>query len=415
VIVAAPLRRVVVVGASLAGTRAAEALRAEGFDGDLVVIGAEPHRPYDRPPLSKAFLGGAVTEDEIRLTDPAAASAGIEWRPGTQVTGVDLAARALKLASGQTVAFDGLVIASGAAAWVPSGLDAGLAGVHVLRTLDDARALRADLSAAPGRVVVIGAGFIGCELASTVRAAGLAVTVVEPAERPLQRVVGPLVGDRVQRMLADHGVHWKLGVIATRLRGERRVTGVELSDGTTVPADVVVIAVGVRPATQWLAGSGVDVRDGVRCDDTLRALDAAGRPVPGVVAAGDVARWPHPVFGGDVRVEHWTNAAMGAAVAARTLLDPEAAAPHDTLPSFWSDQCGVRIQGVGLPARGTEVEIAEGSLEDLKFLARYYHAGRQVAAVAMNMTKQLVREGRRIVDGRIAVELAGLPNRTTTK
>lgn len=387
--------RVVVVGASLAGCRAAEELRAEGFGGEVVVVGAETHRPYDRPPLSKGFLTGATTDPDLALAGDLAET--VTWRRGMRANGLDLSGHTVRLADGDEVAFDGLVIASGTEPWVPPGLDTDLAGVHLLRGLDDARPLRDDLAARPEHVVIIGAGFIGGELASTCRTLGLDVTVVDPGELPLLGALGRRVARRAEELHADSGVQWRLGVGAQAFRGDERISTVELTDGSSLPADVVVIAAGVRPAVSWLDGSGIDITDGVRCDGSLRALDTAGSAVPGVVAAGDVARWTHPVLGATLRVEHWTNASLGAAAAARTLLAGQSAEPFDALPTFWSDQCGIRIQGVGLTGRGLDGEVVAGSLDDGKFVAVYRTGGRRVGAVAFGMPKQLIAARKEIL------------------
>ncbi|MFI5613686.1 NAD(P)/FAD-dependent oxidoreductase [Amycolatopsis sp. NPDC051903] len=378
--------RIVVAGAGLAGQRAAEALRAEGFRGEIVLAGAEAHRPYDRPPLSKGLLTGATGEAELAL---AGEDLDVTWRLGNPVRAVR--GHTVELGDGERLDFTGLVIATGATPVIPAGLGKR-PGVHLLRTLDDARALKADLH---GEVLVLGAGFIGCELASTCRDLGLAVTVADPLPHPLLTVLGEDVARRVEQLHRERGVRWLLGTRVTGFLGEHRVTGAELADGRVIPADVVVIATGVRPATGWLAGSGIDVTNGVRCDEHLRALDETGEVVPDVVAAGDVARWTHPLLGAPVRAEHWTTAALGAAAAARTLLHgPQA--PFDAVPGFWSDQCGLRIQGVGLPGRGERVELVHGDLTGDRFVARYSAGGRHVGSVAIGAPKQLALERRRL-------------------
>lgn len=279
------MRTVAVVGASLAGLSAARSLRKQGYDGRLVVIGDEPHRPYDRPPLSKEFLAGGIGEADLALeTDGEDLRA--EWLLGARATGLDRTRRAVRLADGGEIRADGLVIATGAAARQLPGSD-GLAGVHVLRTLDDARALRDDL-ARGGRLVVIGGGFVGAEVASTACALGLEVTVVEAAPTPLAGPLGQAMGGIVSALHLDHGVRLLCGVGVKGLGGERKVDAVLLEDGRSIPADIVVVGVGARPCVDWLEGSGVILENGVKCG-------ADGRTsLAGVVAVGDCASWYDP-------------------------------------------------------------------------------------------------------------------------
>lgn len=386
------VRRVVVVGASLAGVRTADALRENGFGGEITIVGAESVPPYDRPPLSKGALTGESSLTDLGLIGSEDLEA--EWRLGTTATRLDLSAKQLELDQGASLSFDGLVVATGAKARRLPSVPQGLPGIHQLRTLEDASELRRELTDWPRNVVIAGGGFIGCELASTCRRLGHRVTVVEPETLPMLGAVGATVAGRLQHMHVDDGVRWKLGSRIESVTGERLVQGVDLDDGTHLPADTVVMAVGAAPVTGWLAGSGVGVNNGVRCDSALRVLDENGSPIPGVVAAGDVAHWDHPLLGRPVRVEHWTSASLGAGVAARTLLAGEGHTnPFTALPTFWSDQCGTRVQGVGMPAWGDDVSIVHGSLEG-KFVARYTHAGRPVGAVSVGMPKQLVAEQR---------------------
>jgi NADPH-dependent 2,4-dienoyl-CoA reductase/sulfur reductase-like enzyme len=391
---------VVVVGASLAGFHAVRALRQEGFDGRLTVIGAEPHRPYDRPPLSKQVLAGHWEKDRIALggsdqLDELAA----EWRLGSAAVGLDLGARRVRLADGAEVDFDGLVIATGGEPRTLPGLDRPLTGVHLLRTLDDSLALRADLDREPGRVVVVGAGFIGSEVASTCRQRGLDVTVVEALPVPLAQAVGPQVGAVCAEVHRDHGVDVRLGTGVVALEGGERVERVALSDGTVVDADVVVVGIGVRPSTGWLEGSGLPLDNGVVCDATCAVA-------PGVVAAGDVARWPNPSFGDEaMRVEHWENAIEMGGHAARTLLAgaggstgrlPAAYAP---VPWFWSDQYDRKIQLAGRVRADDEVAVVEGSLEERRFAALYGRAGRLVGVFGMNRPRHVMQYRNLIVGG----------------
>jgi NADPH-dependent 2,4-dienoyl-CoA reductase/sulfur reductase-like enzyme len=391
---------VVVVGASLAGFHAARALRQEGFDGRVTVIGAEPHRPYDRPPLSKQFLAG--TWDESRLGLGGADQLdelAVEWRLGSPAIGLDPADRRVRLADGAEVAFDGLVIATGGAARSLPGAPSDLDGVHVLRTLDDSRALRADLDAGPRRVVVVGAGFIGSEVASTCRQRGLEVTVVEALPVPLALAIGPELGSVCADVHRDQGVDVRLGVGVVALEGGKRVERLALSDGTVVEADVVVVGIGVRPSTDWLEGSGLALDNGVLCD-------ASGSAGPGVVAAGDVARWPNEAFGGELmRVEHWENAIEMAGHVVRTLLAGEGGAagrrpvPYAPVPWFWSDQYDRKIQLAGRVRADDEVAVVEGSLAERRFAALYGRAGRLVGVFGMNRPRHVMQYRNLIVGG----------------
>jgi NADPH-dependent 2,4-dienoyl-CoA reductase/sulfur reductase-like enzyme len=374
---------VVIVGASLAGLRAAQTLRELGYDGTVTLVGAEAHLPYDRPPLSKEFLAGTMSRPEVDLplgsVDPA------DFRLATRATGVDLAARKVVLDSGAPVGFDSLVIATGARPRTLPGLP-NLDGVFVLRTIDDCQSLKERLVSGP-RVVVVGAGFIGSELASTCHGLRLDVTVLEALPVPMVRGVGEQVGRRCARLHTDHGVHLRLGVGVTGLVGQGKVEAVQLADGTSLPADVVVIGVGVSPATEWLAGSGLDLGDGVICDRWCRAL-AGGQAVTGVVAAGDVARWENPLFDEVMRVEHWTNAAEQGRAAALTLLQGEDAPVFDPVPYFWSDQYDTKIQFVG--RTGPDVKVVDGSLDDDRFVVAYGRQGRMVGALAFSRPARLM-------------------------
>jgi NADPH-dependent 2,4-dienoyl-CoA reductase/sulfur reductase-like enzyme len=330
------MRDVVVVGASLAGLRAAETVRNEGFDGTVTLVGAEPHLPYDRPPLSKKLLAGELEPERIRLRkDHEYAELGVTLRLGTRATALDLDRRRLTLDDGDNLAYDGLVIATGATPRRLPTQPEHLEGLFELRTLDDALALRAALEAGPERVVVVGAGFIGSEVAATARQRGLDVTILEALPVPLERALGPSMGMACAALHADHGVEVRLSTGVVGFAGTDRIEGVHLSDGTTLEADVVVVGIGVVPNTAWLQTSGLELHDGVVCDATLAARDAED-----VFAAGDAAAWPHPMAdGGTIRIEHWTNAAEQGAAAARNLLAPAAErTPYEAVPYFWSDQ-----------------------------------------------------------------------------
>jgi NADPH-dependent 2,4-dienoyl-CoA reductase/sulfur reductase-like enzyme len=379
---------VVVVGASLAGLSATRSLRKQGYDGRLIVVGDEPHRPYDRPPLSKDFLAGALGEADLAL-EADDEDLRVEWLLGVRATGLDGADRAVRLADGRVVRADGIVIATGAAARTLPGSD-GLAGVHVLRTLEDARALRDEL-ARGGRLVVIGGGFIGAEVASTAYTLGLDVTVVEAARTPLAGPLGAEMGAVVSALHADHGVRLLCGVGVKGLSGERRVDAVLLEDGRSVPADIVVVGVGARPCVEWLEGSGVALDNGVKCG-------ADGRTgLAGVVAVGDCANWYDPRAGAHRRVEHWTGArerpdAAVTALLAGGAVEPAAPGP----PYFWSDQYGVKIQFVGHAAGADSVTIEEGAADDRDVLAVYRRAGRPVAVLGMNQPRLFTRWRKRL-------------------
>jgi NADPH-dependent 2,4-dienoyl-CoA reductase/sulfur reductase-like enzyme len=380
----AVVNRIVIVGASLAGIRAAEALRREGHDGQIILLGAEPHPPYDRPPLSKQLLAGRMTREQLELrVDP---GVDAELRLSTRAIGLDLAEQKVIIDSGQQVPFDALIVATGAHPRTLPGLPP-LEGVVMLRTVEDGLILRQAFDTKP-RIVVVGAGFIGSEVAATAHGLGLDVTVVEALPVPMVRAIGIDLGRRCGRLHLDHGVDLRLGVGVTGLVGNGRVEGVRLEDATVIPADVVVVGVGVAPTTGWLEGSGLDLADGLRCDQWCRAL-TAGRPVPTVVGAGDVARWDHPLFGEAVRVEHWTNAVEQGHSAATALLRGEDAPPFAPVPYFWSDQYETKIQFVGRP--GPDMRVVEGSLDDDRFVVAFGREDRLVGALSFNRAARIMR------------------------
>ncbi|MGA5136925.1 NAD(P)/FAD-dependent oxidoreductase [Streptomyces azureus] len=371
--------RIVVAGASLGGLRAAEQLRAAGWAGGVTVVGDEPHPPYNRPPLSKEVLAGAVPFTSLALT-PKASVADVEWRLGTKAVAARLAERTVELDDGSVLPYDGLVVATGMR---PRRLrcPGPLAGRHTVRTIDDARGLREELTRPGVRVVVVGAGFIGCEVAATAVGLGAAeVTVVDPLPLPM---AGPL-GEMLARvLLARHeqrGVSFVLGSGVTGFEGGGRVTGVVLSDGSVLPADVVVESVGSVANTEWLDGNGLDLSDGVLTDQHLRV---GGRPE--VVAVGDVARFPNARYDGvPRRVEHWSVPADSARHAAKVLVGGDAGvAPFAPLPTFWSDQHDFRLQSFGAPALGLgDVRVLDGDISG-DVLVGYHRDGRLVGVVAL--------------------------------
>ncbi len=385
------MRTVVVVGASLAGLRAAEALRRRGYDGRLVLVGEEPHLPYDRPPLSKEILRGEWEVDRLALRRQGLDDLALDLRLGRRAERLDLDARAVVLDGGDLLPFDGLVIATGAR---PRPLPAAPPqdGIHLLRTLDDALAIRSALDESP-RVAVVGAGFIGAEVAASCRRRGLAVAMIEALPVPFEPAVGKEMGELCAALHRDQGVDLRCGVPVAALEGEGRVEGVVLADGSRVAADLVVVGIGVTPATQWLASSGLELDDGVVCDATCATR------APHVVAAGDVARWYNPLYQEPMRVEHWTHAVEQAAAAAQRLLDGPGAPGFAPAPLFWSDQYDVKLQFAGRYRPGDEVRIVEGSPTERRFVALYGRQGHLVGAFAMNRPRQLVGWRRRIREG----------------
>jgi 3-phenylpropionate/trans-cinnamate dioxygenase ferredoxin reductase component len=385
-------QRIVVVGAGLGGLRAAEQLRSAGFAGDVVVIGDEPHLPYTRPPLSKEGLAGDLSHDTLVFRRKASVD-DVTWRLGESVLTADLAARTITLAGGSELAYDGLVAATGVSARrLP--LDAPPQWRHVVRTLDDASALRAALK--PGcSVVVIGAGFIGCEVAATARVLGCSVQVVDPLPVPLLRPLGIELGTELQHRHEKQGVRFHLGRTIARLRGD--ATGphhVVLDDGTELEVDVVVEAVGSIPNVSWLSGNNLDLTDGVLCDEGLRPLKPTG-PITTAVVIGDIARFPNLLFD-DVprRVEHWNIPTETAKRAARVLLAGLEALPTDELPpfrpmpAFWSDQYDLRLQSFGLPGLGGhDIRILEGDLSD-EVVMGYRRDGVLVGVVMLGLIRR---------------------------
>ena len=373
-----------IVGASLAGYWAAETLRRDGFEGRISLIGDEPHAPYDRPPLSKKFLAGDLDDDRLPLTTAEKlADLGLEMRLGCRATGLDVATRTLEV-DGVAEPYDGLLIATGARCRNLPGT-AGLAGVHTLRTRDDAKAIRDALANGARRVVVVGAGFIGAEVASTAIGRGAEVTMVEALEAPFGRVLGVEMGAVMADVHRRHGVDLRTGVGVDEVLGDDRLAGVRLADGATLEADLLVVGIGVVPNTDWLEGSGLTLDDGVVCDETCLAA-------PDVAAAGDVARWPNPRYGEVMRVEHWDNAVQQGVHAARRLLQSdEEATPYAPVPWFWTDQYDRKVQLAGRPHTDDEVRVVAGSTAEHRFAAFYGRDGRFTAALGMNRPRQVMQ------------------------
>jgi NADPH-dependent 2,4-dienoyl-CoA reductase/sulfur reductase-like enzyme len=392
------VKHVAIVGASLAGLSAARALRAQGFDGRLTIVGDESRRPYDRPPLSKEFLAGDMTEADLSLeSDDDDLDA--TWLLGAAASRLDASCGAVELVNGTRIDADGVVLATGSRARRWPGSEE-LAGVHVIRTVDDALALREDLHAG-ARMVVIGAGFIGAEVASTARRIGMEVTVVEAAPTPLAVQLGEQLGSVVSSAHGANGTTLMCGVQVAGLTGENRplrassgpdrITGVDLADGRHLPADVVVVGIGGIANIEWLWGSGLELGNGVLCG-------AGGETtIPNVVAVGDCAAWHDDVHGGAHRVEHWTGAMERPAIAVATLL---AGGLHQggavKAPYFWSDQYGTRIQFAGATRSGDQITIEEGSCDDRCFLATYWRDGRLVAVLGVDQPRAFGRWRRQL-------------------
>lgn len=372
---------VVVVGASLAGFRAVQSARDSGFDGPITLIGDELHLPYDRPPLSKEFLAEGPGSDKhvFPEVENLAEELDIDLKLGTHAGSLDLARQQVKTSNG-AIDYGKLLIATGVRPRPLPGTD-HLAGVHVLRRLDDARAIR-DAFEAKAKVVIIGAGFIGSEIASAAVKRGLEPVLLEAAPTPLVRAVGEEGGRGLSRMHTRHGVDLRCGVAVSEVVGGSHVEGVRLADGTEIPADLVVVGIGATPATDWLDGSGLTLDNGIVCDETLRAAE-------NVWAAGDVARWTNPLFDLPMRLEHWTNAGEQAVHAMGNLLDPSGATPYGHVPYFWSDWYGQRIQFAGLPVG--EPHVVSGNWDTDNLVALYRDGDRLIGALTVNRRGDIMK------------------------
>ncbi|GAB4048691.1 NAD(P)/FAD-dependent oxidoreductase [Catellatospora paridis] len=385
--------RIVIVGASLAGLRAAESLRDEGFTGSLTMIGDETAEPYDRPPLSKQVLTGWVPATGTTL--PRRRDVDAQWLLGTPATGLDLADNVVRLADGREVPFDRMLISTGVRArpW-PVAAEAALTGVFVVRTREDAEGLQQAIAAGPKRVLIIGAGFTGSEIASICRERDIAVTVAELGSGPLVGALGAMIGEIAADMQLANGVDLRCGVKVTQLEGDAqgRFRRAHFSDGSTVDADVAVVALGGIRNTEWLRDSGLAIGPwGVACDSGCRAFDLNGLVTDDIFVAGDVARCPHPIYEYRfISLEHWANAVEQAEIAAHNMVNLQADRwPHLAIPTFWSIQFGVNIKSVGVPTFADEVIVAQGSVSEHRFVAAYGYKGRVTAAVTFNNAKWL--------------------------
>jgi NADPH-dependent 2,4-dienoyl-CoA reductase/sulfur reductase-like enzyme len=396
---------IAIVGASLAGLQAAETLRAEGHDGRIVVIGDEPHEPYDRPPLSKGAAHGDFPASHATLPRRFTRGAGEgEWRLGVAATDLDTAGHTIGLADGSHVDYDRVLVATGTRArrW-PHADEARLDGVVTLRGRDDAEHLAARLAARPRRVVVIGSGFTGSELASACRELDLPVTVVEAGAAPLVGALGAPIGARAARLQRAHGVDLRCEVTVTRLEGDRegRFRAAHLSDGSVVEADLAIVALGAVRNVEWLENSGLAAGSlGVACETGCRVFGENMMIREDVFVAGDVARFPHPLFLHHfLALEHWSNAVDMARVAAHNMIcAPDERRPHLPIPAFWSNQFGVTIKSVGVPTAADELVVTQGSPDDDRFVAVYGAEGRVVAAVAFDQGRYLTAYERMIAE-----------------
>ena len=386
---AAAPARVLVVGASASGLSTVEALRRRQYRGEITVLGGEVHSPYDRPPLSKQVLSGAWEPARSALrTEEMLAALDAKLILGEDAVALDAATRTVTTASGRQLSADTVVVATGVRARTLPGND-GLAGVHVLRTLDDALGLQKDLT--PGsRLVVVGEGVLGSEIAATARTMGVDVTMTGPQPAPMALQVGPLVSGLLADLHRRHGVQLRLGTGVIGLVGEAgRVTGVQLGMGEELPADAVVVAIGASPATDWLEGSGLHLDNGVVCDSRCRAAD-------GIYAVGDVARWHHEHLGGLLRLENRTNATEQADSVAGMILGEDR--PYVPVPYFWTDQFDVKVQVFGIVPADGDVDIVDGDTATGRFVARYQIEGDVVAVLGWNMPKQVRQHRQQVVD-----------------
>jgi 3-phenylpropionate/trans-cinnamate dioxygenase ferredoxin reductase subunit len=400
------MQKIVIVGAGLAGAKAAETLRAEGFDGELLLLGAEAERPYERPPLSKEYLRKEAGREKVYVHEEDFYEANsIDLRVRTSVAAIDVGAREAVLEAGGRIPFDGLLLATGSS---PRRLQVPgheLAGVHYLRDVEDSDLLGERIEQG-GRLVVIGAGWIGAEVAASARQKGLDVTLVEMTEVPLERVLGRELGEIYRDIHVANGVDFRGGVGLDRFEGDDRVERVVLADGSSIDCDFVVVGVGVLPRVQLAEASGIAVDNGVLVNDRLETS------VPGVYAAGDMANAMHPLTGRRVRVEHWANALNQGPAAARNMLGANAA--YERVPYFFSDQYDVGMEYSGFPSDWDEV-VFRGDVDAREFIAFWLQDGRVVAGMNVNVwdvtgpIQELIRSGRpvdreRLVDMDVALE-----------
>ncbi|WP_313613788.1 FAD-dependent oxidoreductase [Agrobacterium sp.] len=372
----------VIVGASLAGLRGAEALRAAGYEGQISIVGAETKLPYNRPPLSKKILTGEQALDDVFF--PIAEDLDVSWHLGQPASALNIGERQLTLRDGQTLSYDKLLIATGVSPVVPPIPGHQLGGIHVLRNFEDAERLQQDLQNRKS-LVILGAGFIGCEVAAIARRMGLEVTIVDRLSWPMNRVMGEDIARLFRDIHEEQGVAFRMERQVMSFRGEDAVNAVILDDGEVLAADMVLIGVGSAPATAWLEASGLVLNNGLLCDSACLAVNGDGR----IAAAGDVAAWPHLGFDGEVmRMEHWTNAFEQGAAAALALI-ADTREPYIPLPSFWSDQYNYKIQSLGRPRATDTMTVSAGSLESRKFIVEYSDADGLTGIISVNMPARI--------------------------
>ena len=383
------MERIVVIGGGMAGHAASERLRESGFSGELTIVGEERHRPYNRTPLSKQLLTGEYALDDLAL--PSFTELDARWRLGCRALALDTTRRVVRLGGAEDLRYDGLVIASGVDARVLPGAPMHSDRIHLLRTLEDAHHIDQAMGHATGRLLIVGGGFIGAELASTARARGLDATINDVSPVMLARGLGHVLGAAAGDLHRDHGVRLHLGAAVTSWEVHDRGVRLELADGETLDGDAAVVGIGTVPRTEWLAGAGLDTTDGVLATATCHAVAAQD-----VVVAGDVARWPNLLFD-DVprRVEHWINAVeMGQHAADSLLAGPDRATAFTPVPRFWSEQHGVKIQSAGSPSLGSDVQVLEGTLASRRFVAGYFTStadGRRLmGVVAFDSPRELL-------------------------
>ncbi|MFE3827523.1 NAD(P)/FAD-dependent oxidoreductase [Streptomyces sp. NPDC059092] len=384
------MNRVVIVGASAGGLAAAEGLRRSGYDGVITLIGDEPYLPYDRPPLSKQILTGQWQPDQLALRPQADLDAlRLDLRLGVPAAGLDLAGRTVALADGTRVPYEGLVVATGVRPRRLPGCE-DLAGVHTLRGPHDALALKERLL--PGRrLVIVGAGFVGAEVAAVARGLGVDVTMLESGPVPMAMAIGEQAGRFLAQAHVDRGVDLRTGVRVSEVLGaDGEVRGVRLADESVIPADDVLVAIGSLPNTEWLENSGLAVLDGLLCDEFSSAA-------PGVYGVGDVARWCNPLFGTAMRVEHRTNATEQGLAVARNLLAPDLRQPFAPVPYFWSDQYGMKIQAYGYLRAHEEARVVDGDVAQGRFLIAYRRQDRPAGALAIGMPPKTLRAWRALI------------------